>query len=226
MAGRGICTALLLFLSCIPDMPATATDLSPGPVINPSASAPSPPQLLSPTPIASDPKWAVTALVGASAGDDRLLWLLSSPWTAQFRDDYFVGGALSRQLVRFWNHFSIEAELGVGARLGVTDGVEEWAAIYLRYDNFSWNNTLYTTVATSTGVNYLSNLPPAETHPGDRTSHLLHYFSPEITFALPQFKQHELLIRYHHRSGVFGTFNGVWGGSNVLALGYRYRFDP
>src|SRR5450759_3222178 len=71
----------------------------------------------------------------------------------------------------------------------------------------------------------LSKLPPSETYPGDPTSHLLHYFSPEITFALPEFKQHELLIRYHHRSGVFGTFNGVWGGSNVIALGYRYRFD-
>jgi hypothetical protein len=53
----------------------------------------------------------------------------------------------------------------------------------------------------------------------------LHYFSPEITFALPEHKEHELLIRYHHRSGVFGTFNGVWGGSNVLTMGYRYRFD-
>ena len=210
-------------------MSARATDIYTGvPDVGANISSPglSSRQLLSATPIASDPKWAVTLLAGASAGDDKLIWLLTSPWTARFRDDYFAGGALSRRLVRFWNYFSIEAEVGVGARFGMTNGPETWGAIYFRYDHFPWNNKLYTTVAVSTGLDYLSNLPPSETYPGDPTSHLLHYFSPEITFALPEFKQHELLIRYHHRSGVFGTFNGVWGGSNVISTGYRYRFDP
>jgi hypothetical protein len=209
----------------VANTPATATDMLPAANTNISSPGPSSHQLLSATPIASDPKWAVTFMAGASAGDDKLVWLLTSPWTADIRDDYFVGGALSRRLVRFWNYFSIEAEVGVGARFGMTNGPETWGAIYFRYDHFPWNNKLYTTVAVSTGLDYLSKLPPSETYPGDPTSHLLHYFSPEITFALPEFKQHELLIRYHHRSGVFGTFNGVWGGSNVIALGYRYRFD-
>jgi len=227
-------SVLSIFVSCavagtvFPAVSARATDIYTGvPDVGANISSPglSSRQLLSATPIASDPKWAVTLLAGASAGDDRLIWLLTSPWTARFRDDYFAGGALSRRLVRFWNYFSIEAEVGVGARFGMTNGPETWGAIYFRYDHFPWNNKLYTTVAVSTGLDYLSKLPPSETYPGDPTSHLLHYFSPEITFALPEFKQHELLIRYHHRSGVFGTFNGVWGGSNVIALGYRYRFD-
>ena len=188
-------------------------------------SAPQIHQLTSPTPISADPQWAVTVLGGASAGDDRLIWLLTSPWKAQFRDDYFAGGAVSRKLVRFWKYFTVEAEVGFGARFGMTNSPETWGALYFRYDHFPWNNTLYTTVAVSTGLDYLSKLPPSETYPGDPTSHVLHYFSPEITFALPEFKQHEVLIRYHHRSGVFGTFNGVWGGSNVISLGYRYRFD-
>ena len=102
---------------------------------------------------------------------------------------------------------------------------EVWGAVYFRFDGFPWNGFVYTTAAVSTGLDYISKLPPAETRPGDSTSHVLHYFSPEITFAHPQYKQHELIFRYHHRSGVFGTFNNVWGGSNVLALGYRYRYD-
>jgi hypothetical protein len=198
--------------------PAAATDLlpAPGAIVVSSGQ--------SPTPIVSEPKWAVTLLAGASAGDDKLAQLLTSPWSATVRDDYFVGGSLSRRLTRFWSYISLEAEIGVGARFGATDGAEGWAAIYVRYDGFPWAHMLYTTVAVSTGVNYLSKLPPAEMHPGDSTSHLLHYFSPEITFALPQYTQHEVLVRFHHRSGVFGTFNNVWGGSNVIAIGYRNRF--
>jgi hypothetical protein len=215
-----------VFVLLISVSTAAATDLLPGARANTSSSEPSSRQFLSPTPIASDPKWAVTLLAGASAGNDRLVELVSSPWSTRFRDDYFIGGALSRRLVRFWNYFSIEAELGVGGRIGVTDGVEGWGAIYFRYDGFPWNNTLYTTVAVSTGIDYLSRIPPAETFSGDPASHLLHYFSPEITFALPEYRQHELLVRYHHRSGVFGAFNGVWGGSNVITMGYRYRFEP
>ena len=182
-------------------------------------------QLFSPTPIASDPKWAITVLAGASAGDDKLRELMVSPWNGDFRDNYFAGSAFSRRLARFWSYFSIEAEIGTGGRFGSVNAGEVWGAIYFRYDGFPWNRFVYTTLAVSTGLNYLSKLPPSETHPGDSTSHVLHYFSPEITFAHPQHKQHELLVRYHHRSGVFGTFNGVWGGSNVIALGYRYRYD-
>jgi len=227
-------SVLSIVVSCalagavFPAVSARATDIYtrvPDAGANISSPGPSSSQLLSATPIASDPQWAVTFLFGASAGDDRLIWLLTSPWTARFRDDYFAGGAVSRRLVRFWNYFSIEAEMGVGGRFGITNSPETWGAIYFRYDHFPWNKWLYTTVAVSTGLDYLSKLPPSETFPGDPTSHVLHYFSPEITFALPEFKQHELLIRYHHRSGVFGTFNGVWGGSNVIAAGYRYRFD-
>jgi len=182
-----------------------------------------PVKAMSPALIAQDPKWGFTLFAGASAGDDRLIELLASPWKADFRDDYFVGGAVSYRLVRFWKYFTIEPEVGVGRRFGQTNTPEVWGAIYLRYDGFLWNNYVYTTIGFSTGLDYLWKLPPSETH-GGPTSHLLHYFSPEISFALPSHKQHELLFRYHHRSGVFGTFNNVWGGSNVMSVGLRYRF--
>ena len=93
---------------------------------------------------------------------------------------------------------------------------------------FFWNHIVFTTVAISTGLSFVEKVSDVERDAGDRGnpngSHLLHYLAPEITFALPDYRQHELVIRYHHRSGVFGTFNGVWGGSNVVTTGYRYRF--
>ena len=96
---------------------------------------------------------------------------------------------MSRKLARLYRHFTLEGELGLAARFGDNEAGEGWAAIYLRFDGFPWNNRIRTTVGISTGLDYLSNLPPAETSPDgepeDHTSHVLHYLSPEITFALP-----------------------------------------
>jgi hypothetical protein len=55
-------------------------------------------------------------------------------------------------------------------------------------------------------------------------SKLLHYFSPEFTFADPNHRDWEFVVRYHHRSGVMGLFNSVWGGSNIVTGGVRHRF--
>ena len=100
--------------------------------------------------------------------------------------------------------------------------------IYLRFDGFPWNNRIRTTVGISTGLDYLSNLPAAETSPDgepeEHTSHVLHYLSPEITFALPKHPNQELVIRLHHRSGLFGAINGVSGGSNMVTVGFRHRW--
>jgi hypothetical protein len=167
--------------------------------------------------------WSVTGFFGASAGDDRFTELLSSPWNAQFRSDYFMGVAGSRRLARFWTYFTIEGELGAGYRAGESDSPELWAALYLRYDGFPWNEYVFTTVGVSTGLDWVAHFSPEEAS-ASSTSHVLHYFSPEITLALPSHLEHELVFRYHHRSGVFGTFNGVYNGSTVFALGYRYRF--
>ncbi len=176
--------------------------------------------------LATEPAWSVTGLAGASAGDDKLIWLLSAPWSADLRDDYFAGLTASRRIARYGN-FTLEGELGVGFRFGVTDGVEGWTALFLRYE-LPWDQYLRTTLGASTGLNWMSELPPAEVAPGGEpeefTSHVLHYLAPEVAFALPNFPNRELVVRLHHRSGVFGLFNGVKGGSNVITVGGRVRF--
>lgn len=55
-------------------------------------------------------------------------------------------------------------------------------------------------------------------------SAFLNYFSPELTFALPEHPQYEVALRYMHRSGMFGLYNRVWEGANSFAVGFRYRF--
>ena len=144
------------------------------------------------------------------------------------RSDNFLGGAVSYQFFRFWRDFTADLELGAGIRFPNSGALEGWAAVFFRYHGLPWRDKLIITPAASTGLNYTDRLPYSEIHStyeGDRPkSKVLHYFAPEIAFALPESPQHELFVRLHHRSGVFGVFGGVHGGADVVTLGYRFRF--
>ena len=153
-------------------------------------------------------------------------------WDWTWEDAGIVGGAVSRRLVTFFGVIDVEAELGIGQRFGKMDETEVWSALFFRWTWFPWNHYLKTTIATSTGLNWASGISDLERRRdgNGRGSQLLHYFSPEITFALPQLPQWELVARLHHRSGAkvfFGDiamFNGVDGGAHFGTLGVRYRF--
>jgi len=175
--------------------------------------------LFAPGSITNEPVWGLTFLAGTVADEKtKLVDILGSPWSADFGDGYFAGVAISRKIARVYQHFTIEGEFGLSARFGDTDtdAGEGWAAIYTRFDGFS-NQVFGMTVGASIGIDYL-------TDPEENTSHVLHYFSPEVAFALAKHPDNELVIRLHHRSGVFGLFGGTREGSNVLTLGFRRRF--
>ncbi len=175
----------------------------------------------------SDRPIALTFFLGVSIDDAAFSETVLQPWNGTWGSDTLVGMAGSYEVARFWRWFTLEPELGVAGRFGDTGSVELWGALYLRFDGFPWRDHLYTTVAVSTGLNWISRLPAAEagspSHPEPNTSQVLHYFAPEITLALPQHRQYALVLRYHHRSGMFGAINGVEDGSNVISLGLRYR---
>ena len=170
---------------------------------------------------------SITVWVGLAAQDGILREIAVEPWASEWGET-FIGASYSRRLTRFWSHFVVDAEVGGGARRGETDSLEAWGAFYIRFDGFPWRDRLYTSFGLSTGLHWMNPLPVSETGPPGRrephTTQWLHYFSPELTFALPSAPQHEVSIRYAHRSGIFGTFNEVWEGSNVLMVGYRRRF--
>jgi hypothetical protein len=172
--------------------------------------------------------WAGMAFVGSSVADGKLRDIIVAPWTGSWGDDTLLGGAASYRLARFWRFFMLDAELGGAYRFGDTEGGEFWAAAYVRYDGFPWTNYLYTTFGLSMGPNYVTRLPQVErgtdAQPETNTSKFLNFFSPELTFALPSRPDREIAIRYMHRSGIFGTFNGVWEGANSLTVGFRMRF--
>jgi len=126
-----------------------------------------------------------------------------------------------------WAHdITIESEVGASYRFGDEDLGEAWIAAYLRYDNFFWNDAVYTTLAVNTGLSMLTEISGFERgrDADGEASKLLHYMGPEFTFASPDNKDLELLLRFHHRSGVFGLFDGTVSGSTFISTGLRLRF--
>lgn len=150
-----------------------------------------------------------------------------SPFGWDYGDSGFIGFSASREVASFWKErFAIETELGVGKRFGSMHEAEAWAALFLRYRDLPWNDHLYTTVAVSTGLNYASGISDEERARAgnDRGDRVLHYLAPEITFALPENKSRELVIRFHHRSGAYGLISDADGGIQYLTVGLRLRF--
>ncbi len=169
-------------------------------------------------------EWAVT-VYGGFASDNKFSRIALTPWDAEIDTDIpWLAGSVSKRIWSWRQSVTVEAEGGLGYRFGSEDTGEIWGAIYVRYDDFPWNHIVYTTVAASTGLNYATKISPIERNKTGGSSRLLHYFSPEFTFARPEDKNLELVLRLHHRSGAFGLFNGASSGTNIVTLGVRKRF--
>jgi len=98
-------------------------------------------------------------------------------------------------------------------------------AIY-RWKRFPWNNYLNTTMALGDGLSYANRVPVLELNsPTNKgATRLLNYIVFETTFAPTWEKTWSLVTRVHHRSGIYGIFNGVEGGSNIVAVGVKFLF--
>jgi len=139
-----------------------------------------------------------------------------------------VGATAGRRVATVFEVIDIEAEIGAAKRLGNMEEGEFWGAMYVRYTDFPWNKHIFTTLGLSTGLNYATGIsefekemsglnPPAGTH-------IQHYFSPELTFALPDHKESQLVVRLHHRSGAYGVISGALSGATYITAGIRSWF--
>jgi hypothetical protein len=107
-------------------------------------------------------------------------------------------------------------------------GQHHWefnALVVARWLRFPWNHIIKTSFAVGEGLSLASETPAfEEKYHGKETNAFLNYLMFEFDFALPQNPRWSLVTRLHHRSGVYGLFNGVDGASNALGLGIRYHF--
>ncbi len=164
-------------------------------------------------------------LYAGKYSDDRLGAVLVSKPIA-FEDAWFAAAALSRAFAfRSPAHqWEIEGQAGKHFR-GQTHWEINVLAIY-RWQRFPWQHLLRTTIAIGDGLSYATRVPlleeASDTNVG--ATKLLNYVLVEFTFAPPQVTDWSLVVRVHHRSGVYGLFNDVEGGSNVIAAGIKWRY--
>lgn len=173
---------------------------------------------------------AVSVLAGPFVDEsmaDVLYKAPEVPFTWDYRsDDWLVGVAVSRHAATMFGQIDLEPEIGIARRLGRQNETEVWAALYARYRGFPWDEVVTTTAALSTGFSYATDVSEVEIDRAGEgeADRLLHYFSPEITFALPRRPDLELVFRFHHRSGVFGIVSDARGGAHYGTVGIRFRF--
>lgn len=100
------------------------------------------------------------------------------------------------------------------------------ALVALRWKRFPWSDRVRTSAAIGEGLSFATEVPPLEiaSQENQSASDLLNYLLLELTFGLPGSPHWDFVARIHHRSGVFGLFDDVDGGSNVLGLGVKYTF--
>jgi hypothetical protein len=156
----------------------------------------------------------------------RIVTLQKPAWEWNWGHSELLAGAFSRRLVTFWNALNIEPEFGVAKRLGDMQAVEFWGAVTVRWTAFPWNDYIKTTIAFSDGFSLATQVDTVErnanvNHAG---SILLNYFTPEITFALPDYDKYEMFFGVHHRSGIWGVINNVNAGTQFGMVGLRVHF--
>lgn len=94
-----------------------------------------------------------------------------------------------------------------------------------RWANLPWNHYINTSFAIGEGVSYATSYISLEKKNGEYTKRFLNYLMLEVTLAAPRYPRLQLMVRIHHRSGVYGLYHAENAGSNALGLGIKYLFD-
>lgn len=131
---------------------------------------------------------------------------------------------VGRELTGYRHYLRLEAEGQLVKHFDLMNHFEVNALVVLRWLPFPWDRYLDTSFAVGEGLSYATRDPAIEVEKHGRTSQLLNYLLFELAFCLPQHPRWDYFLRVHHRSGVFGLFDGVSGGSNLVGAGFRYRF--
>ncbi|CAN5403779.1 hypothetical protein BH10PSE6_BH10PSE6_08480 [soil metagenome] len=201
--------------------------------------------LFAPAALADDREpssWKVTNLFSPCAGDCTIaliagksialtpatsIFLLNYKPPGQWKwdDSYIVTLSTSRTLVQYGKYFSIDPEIGVGRYHGNAYGGEAWLAFYLRWRYFPWNDYVRTSVGVGMGPSVASNISAGPG--GIRTTSgvgVANFFSPELELALPNQPGIGLVVRFHHRSYMWGILPNTGADAQFWSAGLRVHF--
>lgn len=172
------------------------------------------------------PKRAVTAYAGRYS-DNSLPEEIAISRPIHFESSELYALAYSQAFHRFWDGGGQwEWEAQVGKHQGRQTHWELNGLVAARWMRYPWSEWVRTSVAIGDGLSWTSEIPEIEaaSHTNTGSAQLLNYLLIEIAAGVPKWRHWDLVFRIHHRSGVYGIFDGVDGGSNTLCLGLKFRF--
>lgn len=122
------------------------------------------------------------------------------------------------------NGLTWEVEGQLVKHFGLQHHWETNGLVVARWHRFPWDRYLDTSFAIGEGLSYATKVPELEVARGQDSARLLNYLLFELTLALPKYPNIQVVTLMHHRSGAFGLFSGVTGGSNFIGSGIKYLF--
>lgn len=140
---------------------------------------------------------------------------------------YLIAGSYRREFIKLpWN-IVLGGEIGLGLRFGTGSYGEIWAAPTARLVGIPLGKVASMSIGLSAGFSAITNptgLEQQREHEHSGNSKLLFYFSPELAFAFRELANMEIVLRLHHRSGLYGTLGRMREGSNTHVVGVRWFY--
>jgi hypothetical protein len=149
-----------------------------------------------------------------------------NPFTATHENQGIVAFAYGHDFYR-WQDVVVGVEVGTGLRFGLGSAGELWGGINIRYIGFVLFNTLRIGGGITVGLSGITKATGIEAQreiKDNGSAALLAYLGPELTMALVDNPNWELVYRIQHRSGAYGLIANFIEGANANTLGIRYRF--
>lgn len=146
----------------------------------------------------------------------------------KFEDSYPVGFAVGKKLtpiVEGQLDFEIESQFVQHTGKQTHQEFQPFVFIF-RWVDFPWNDSVKTSFAIGDGLSVATEKPKLEVKKRGRkkSNAPLNYVLVELTFADPDNPEWDGFIRYHHRSGMFGTYNNTWDASTAFMIGVKRHF--
>lgn len=159
----------------------------------------------------------------------RLMNAVATPWNTigTYYDSYLSGGNLVYRAIDLPN-LPISLELDFAGSFHAPEGYAEFRVTpTFRWKWFPWNNYVYTNLRVGPfGLSYATKVSDLERTQVENyhSAKLLNSTIVEWTFAPSENSPWEAFWRIDHRCGVWGTFDGVVGGTNYMTVGFRASF--
>lgn len=174
----------------------------------------------------AEPGGRALALYTGSYTDESLPEDIALLQPIDFEDARLVAVAYDHRIARPHPSLSVELEGNVAHWFNEQDHTEFNGLLFLRWLDLPWDRWIDTSVGIGNGLSWATDEPLLEQrfHQDTGATRLLYHTAIDISVAIPGAKGWEGFLRVHHRSGVYGTFDDVNGGSNVIGFGLRHWF--